>query len=280
MLNCALSVRHLFERVQAYVFGAFLEAAFLAENLGRRGEAIHRKAQAHAFRCKFEKTFWDDALGTYVIALDGRKKPCRVRSSNAGHCLLTGIASRERAARLEDMFLSSAFHSGWGIRTIASDQPRYNPMSYHNGSVWPHDNALIALGMSRYGLKRLPVQVLEDMFRMSLEVDEQRLPELFCGFQRRPGEGPTLYPVACAPQAWASAGVFCLLQACLGLSVDTLRNQVSFFDPVLPDFLQEVAIRNLRVRDNLVDLLVVRSGKDVSVHLDRKEGDVRIHIVK
>ncbi len=266
--------------VQAYVYGAYMEAAFLAEIMGRRGEAMRRKAQAHEFRRKFEQTFWDDRLGMYVVALDGKKRPCRVKSSNAGHCLLTNIALPERARRIEEQLLSPAFHSGWGIRTIPADEPRYNPMSYHNGSIWPHDNALIAMGLSRYGLKRLPLTILENMFDVSLEVDEQRLPELFCGFHRRQGEGPTLYPVACAPQAWASAASFYLLQACLGLSVNALNRVVSFYNPALPNSINEMSIRNLRVGQANVDLLIIRAGSDISVHLDRKDGDVQIHIIK
>src|SRR5205823_2033432 len=155
-------------------------------------------------------------LGTYVLAQDGGKSPCRVRTSNAGHCLLTGIAAPERALRVARTLLSHDSFSGWGIRTVAAREARYNPMSYHNGSIWPHDNAPIAAGLARYGLKDEALRVMNAMFDASLFFDMHRLPELFCGFERRAGEGPTLYPVACAPQAWAAAAIFLLLQACLG----------------------------------------------------------------
>ncbi len=152
------------------------------------------------------------------MALDGAKRQCQVRSSNAGQCLYTGIVAADRAARVAEQLLGENFFTGWGIRTLATTEHRYSPMSYHNGSVWPHDNALIALGLSRYGLREATARVLQGLFDASRFMSLNRLPELFCGFARRPAEKPTLYPMACAPQAWASASPFLLLQACLGLS--------------------------------------------------------------
>ncbi|MEG6550251.1 amylo-alpha-1,6-glucosidase [Desulfocurvibacter africanus] len=266
--------------VQAYVYGAKNEAAYIAETSGRRAEAMRLRAEAYEMQRRFEATFWDEELGVYVLALDGEKRPCRVKSSNAGQCLLTGIASEERARRLESELLSQEFYSGWGVRTIASDQPRYNPMSYHDGSIWPHDNALIAYGLSRYGLRKGPVRMLEDMFRVGLYVDQQRLPELFCGFHRRSGEGPTLYPVACAPQAWASATPFHLLQACLGLNVDAVARTVTLDRPELPEFIGRIRMRNLRVGQARLDLVLTRQAGDVGAYLERREGDVTLRILK
>src|SRR5262249_49371194 len=180
-----------------------------------RGEELERQAQA--LRERFEAVFWCEELGTYALALDGEKRPCRVRASNAGHCLLTGIASPEHAARTARTLLGDDFFTGWGVRTVAASEARYNPMSYHNGSVWPHDNALIACGLSRYGLREPVLAILSGLFEASHFLELQRMPELFCGFARRNGSGPTLYPVACAPQAWAAGAVYLLLQACLGL---------------------------------------------------------------
>ena len=145
--------------------------------------------------------FWSEELSTYVLALDRKKRPCEVRTSNAGHALYTGIASRERALRTAVTLMDERHFSGWGIRTVADSEARYNPMSYHNGSVWPHDNAIIAAGFARYGLREQVRRAFEGMFAASQFVDLHRLPELFCGFPRRPGEGPTLYPIACAPRA-------------------------------------------------------------------------------
>jgi glycogen debranching enzyme len=266
--------------VQAYVYGAKVMAATVAEALGLDEQAARLKAEALELALRFEERFWDQELGCFVLALDGDKRPCRVRTSNALQCALTGIVSPERARAMEDLLLTPEFHSGWGVRTLAADQPRYNPMSYHNGTIWPHDNALIAEGLARYGLKRGPLRILDDLFAVSQEVDHQRLPELYCGFHRRPGQGPTLYPVACAPQAWASGAPFLALKACLGLSVDAVSRTVGFHDPRLPEFLDQVTVKGLAVADAMVDFRVVRHREDVSVHLLRREGEVEVVICK
>ncbi len=205
-------------------------------------------------REQFESTFWCEDLGTYALALDGDKRPCRVRSSNAGHCLFTGIAAPARAAQVATGLLDAESYSGWGVRTLATGEARYNPMAYHNGTVWPHDNALIAHGFSRYGLRDCAVRVLSGLVEAGTSFELQRMPELFCGFARRPGEGPTPYPVACAPQAWAAGAVFLLLQACLGLGIDALEPRIWFHRPRLPDFLGRITITNLRVAGASVDL--------------------------
>jgi glycogen debranching enzyme len=170
-----------------------------------------------------------------------------VRASNAGHALLTGIALPRRAARLAATLLSDASYSGWGIRTVAAGEARYNPMSYHNGSVWPHDNSLIGLGLARYGFQADAARLLGGLFDASRQFELARMPELFCGFTRRDGEGPTRYPVACAPQAWAAGAIFMLMQASLGMDIDATAKRVSFNGPRLPDFLDDVTIRQLRV---------------------------------
>src|SRR5438105_8747009 len=194
----------------------------------------------------FEEMFWFEEISTYSLALDSGKLPCRVRTSNAGHCLFAGIATEEHAQRVATTLTDETSFSGWGIRTVATSEARYNPMSYHNGSLWPHDNALIAAGFARYGLKASAATVLAGLLDASLFFDLHRLPELFSGFPRRPGESPTLYPVACAPQAWASGAVFLLLEACLGLSVSAPDHRLIFSKPVLPAFLPQVTIRDLR----------------------------------
>ena len=262
--------------VQGYVFAAKRMAAQLAMALGHPAEAAELWRQAEELQRRFEAAFWSESLGTYVLALDGQKRPCRVRTSNAGHCLLTGIAGPEHAARTAHTLLSQELFSGWGIRTLASSEVRYNPMSYHNGSVWPHDNALIAWGMARYGFKEPVHNILTGLFDTSLFVELHRLPELFCGFVRRPGEGPTLYPVACAPQAWAAGSVFLLLQACLGLSIHGAEERIRFSGPTLPQFLEEVRIENLRVGKATVDLLLQRHPQDVSIRVLRMEGQIMI----
>jgi glycogen debranching enzyme len=266
--------------VQGYVYAAKCYAAELAEVLGRHERADICRRQARALRDRFEESYWCEDLGTYAIALDGEKRRCKVRTSNAGHCLMAGIVSPERAHQVADTLLAQESFSGWGIRTVAATELRYNPMSYHNGSVWPHDNALIGYGFARYGLKHELLRILTGLFDASQFVDLHRLPELFCGFARRPGEGPTLYPVACAPQAWSAASVSLLAQSCLGLRIRVPERQVSFHDPVLPPFLKEITIRGLRVGDAVVDLQLLRHGEDVGINVVRRDGDVAITMAK
>jgi glycogen debranching enzyme len=199
-----------------------------------------------------------------------------VRSSNAGHCLTTGIALPHRAERLADELLSDPMFSGWGIRTLAATERRFNPLSYHNGSIWPHDNALIVCGLARYGFKEHALRVFEAMFEASQEVDLHRLPELFCGLPRRPGEGPTLYPVACSPQAWAAATVFYMLQAVLGLEIDATANRVCFVRPVLPRFLSNVRITGLRVGDARIAIDLHRYPDNVGINITERAGSMEI----
>jgi glycogen debranching enzyme len=266
--------------VQSYVYGAKHAAAELAGVLGKAERAEDLRKQAHILRDRFERTFWCEDLGTYALALDGGKRPCRVRSSNAGHCLLTGIAAPERARRVAQALLGPESFSGWGVRTVAATEARYNPMAYHDGSVWPHDNALIAHGLARYGLTEDVLRIMCGLYDASRFIDLHRLPELFCGFVRRPGEGPTLYPVACAPQAWSAAAVFLLVQACLGLHIDSPRGHLSFAHPILPPFLEEVEVHNLRVGRAVVDLAFLRHDNDVGIKVLRREGEVEITMVK
>jgi len=266
--------------VQGYAYAAFRAAARLADVLGEEGRHRELKERAATLRHEFAERFWCEDLSTYALALDGRKQPCRVRSSNAGHCLYTGIATEEHARRVAATLTSEPSFSGWGIRTIAATEARYNPMSYHNGSIWPHDGALIAAGFARYGLRDEAAKVLQGLFDATLFFELHRLPELFCGFPRRAGEGPTLYPVSCSPQSWASASVLLLLQACLGLEVRGDESRVVFDNPVLPPFLDEVEIRGLRVGEGTVDLLLHRHGPDVAINVPCREGRVSVVTVK
>jgi glycogen debranching enzyme len=266
--------------VQGYVYAAFRGAAEIAHALGDQEKHDSYARRADAIRARFDEVFWDEGLGTYVLALDGAKRPCRVRTSNAGHALATGIAVPGRARLVARTLMSEESFSGWGIRTLATGEARYNPMSYHNGSVWPHDNALCAMGFSRYGLRDLVLRVLEAQLEASLFVDLRRLPELVCGFPRRPGEGPTLYPVACAPQAWAAGSVFLLLQSALGLSIDARKGEVAFNHPVLPEGVPELRITGLPMGDASVDLLIENHPHDVGVTVLRRDGHVRVVVVK
>ena len=265
--------------VQGYVFAGKRLAARCAQRLGRREIAHRLEMEAHQLAQRFEEAFWCEEIGTYALALDGNKEPCRVRSSNAGHLLFSGMIADDRARKVAVDLLRPHFFTGWGIRTIALGEARYNPMSYHNGSIWPHDNALIALGLARYGLKHSVEHVFKGLFDAAAYMDLRRLPELFCGFRREKHRGPTLYPVACAPQAWASATPFTLLEASLGLEFDAERAEIRLRNPRLPDFLKEVVLRELQLGSSTVDLCVRRHGDDVSMEVLRRRGQIQVSIV-
>jgi glycogen debranching enzyme len=266
--------------VQAYVYEAKLEAADLAAEFGEAERAASLRGQAVQLQAKFQRDFWCEDLGCYAIALDGAKRPCRVATSNAGHALWTGIAAPAHAARMATRFLEEDFFSGWGVRTVASGQARYNPMSYHDGSIWPHDNALIAAGLARYGHTDAALQLLSSFYDASLYFSQHRLPELFCGFPRRSGEGPTLYPVACSPQAWASATGLAMLQACLGLQIDAAEQLVSFRGPRLPESIDWLELRDLPVGTGRMDLKLQRYPQGVGIEVVRNDSgaSVRIHV--
>ena len=262
--------------VQAYVYRAKQAAAEVARVLGDIDQADRLFKEADSLRERFERAFWCEKLGTYALALDGRGRPCRVRASNAGHCLYGGIAGQERGARTARTLLREDMFSGWGVRTLATSEVRYNPMSYHNGSVWPHDNAMIAVGMAAYGYKEGAIKILTGLFDASLFLDLHRMPELFCGFSRRPGESPTRYPTACSPQAWAAGAGFQALQACLGLEIDGTRRLVRFVRPVLPPFLERVELRNLTIGTANLDLVLDRDGNEVALRVARRTGEVEV----
>ena len=266
--------------VQGYVFAARKQAAFIGKRLGLEKIAGDLLAQAEDLRKRFELVFWDDGLPGYVLALDREKRPCRVRASNMGHCLFAGISSPDRARIVTEALMDDTFFSGWGVRTLARGQPRYNPMAYHNGSIWPHDNAIIADGMARYGWKEEAGRILEAMFHMSRFTELGRLPELFCGFERRPDQGPTLYPVACSPQAWAAASIFSLLRSCLGLTIRATTREVHFSRPYLPEFLDAIHIQNLTVGDGTIDFSAIRHHNDVSIQVTERKGTISVSINK
>jgi glycogen debranching enzyme len=266
--------------VQAYVYAAKRGAATLAAALGKDEQAATLAAAADDLRAAFEKKFWIEELGAYAIALDGEKRPCKVVSSNAGQVLFCGIASPERAQALAATLLTPEMFSGWGIRTLSADAPRFNPMSYHNGSVWPHDNALIALGLARYGLKRGASAIFEGLFDASAHMEMMRFPELFCGFPRRRGTAPVLYPVACSPQAWACVVPFALLQACLGLELDFARREIRFHNPQLPKFMEEVRINDLELAGATVNLRLRRRASHTEVAIVSQKGDIGIKITQ
>ncbi len=265
--------------VQAYVFAAKQGGAALARALALDEAALRWDSEAERLRGRFEEAFWLDDLQTYALALDGQKRPCRVRASNAGHTLFAGIVSPERAAAVTRLLTGPGFFSGWGIRTVAVGEPCYNPMSYHNGSVWPHDNALIALGMARYGHRAEAARALEGLFAVAIHDDLRRLPELLCGFRRRPGRSPTAYPVACSPQAWAAAAPLALLTACIGLEIDHEADCVRLNAPMLPTFLDSLTLPDLQVGTSRISLRLERHDSNVTVAVPAREGSARLVVV-
>jgi len=226
-------------------------------------------ARAETLRQKVEDLFWMEEAGGYGLAIDGEGRLARVRASNMGHLLFSGLPSAERARRVIDTLLGPDFSSGWGLRTLAVGEARYNPMSYHNGSIWPHDTAICAMGMARYGERRGVVHITTAMFESASQF-EMRLPELFCGFLRVPGEPPVPYPVACLPQAWAAGSVFMMLQACLGLRVDGKAGAVEVKDPHLPIGIDHFSLTRLGLGDETVDLRFEREGDGVTLHRPSK----------
>ncbi len=262
--------------VQAYVYAAWRAAEDITRRLGDFVRAATFEQKAEAMRRRFDERFFDEALGSYILALDGDKRPCRIRASNAGHALFAGVAYPERAPAIVRTLMASSSFCGWGIRTVAASQARYNPMSYHNGSVWPHDNALIAAGFARYGFRREAARIFESLFHASTYVDLRRLPELFCGFPRQQTRGPTFYPVACLPQAWAAAAPLYLVQSCVGLAFDAGARHISFREPVLPRFLDEIVLRGLKVGGASADVALRRSNRHVVVDVLDRKGSVGV----
>jgi len=265
--------------VQGYVFAAKQLAARCALRLGLQDEARKLATEAVELAQRFEDAFWCEDLGMYALALDGDKRPCRVRTSNAGQVLFTGMVRDDRARKVAANLMRPDFFSGWGIRTVAQGEVRYNPMSYHDGSIWPHDNALIALGLARYGMKHSVEQLFKGIFDAASYMDLRRLPELFCGFKRERRSGPTLYPVACAPQAWASATPFSLLEAALGLECDAEAGEIRLRNPRLPAFLNQVILRDLSLGESSADLRICRHNDEVSLEVMRTRGKISVSIV-
>ncbi len=266
--------------VQAYLFAALRAGAALTLALGDHTRSADLSQRARRLREDFDTAFWLADEATYALALDRDKRPCRVRASNVGHCLAAGIIPRERAATVAATLMSPDSFTGWGIRTLDQREARYNPMSYHNGSVWPHDTSIVAAGLARYGFKQDALQLLSGLLDLSQALPLRRLPELICGFDREHGEGPTSYPVACAPQAWAAGSLFLALSACLGLRIDAEYNAVTFERPVLPPTIPAVSIAGLAVGRTTVDLTIERTGDHVGVRVDRRDGPLDVLVRK
>lgn len=263
--------------VQGYAYRALCDMAALAKRRGDTGQASAWQRRAESLRASVEQHFWDETADFYVLALDGDRQPCRVRASNAGHLLYAGLPEIQRAAAVTRQLLAADFDSGWGIRTLAEDAVRFNPMSYHNGSVWPHDVALCAAGMAHYGERAGVARLLGALHDAAVALD-LRLPELFCGDARRPGEAPVRYPVACLPQAWAAGAVFMMLQACLGLSIDAAECCIRVRRPCLPQGLQQLDVRGLTIAGQQVDLRFTQADSGTAVQILQQSGGAPVRL--
>jgi glycogen debranching enzyme len=250
--------------VQGYAYAALVAMARLANLRADRELGGQWLARAAALRSAIEQRFWIQSMSFYAIALDGAGTPCRVRASNAGHLLFCGVPTMQHAAEVSSQLLSSGFSSGWGIRTLLEGEARYNPMSYHNGSVWPHDTAICAAGIAKYGGRAHTVKIVGDLFEAATQFS-MRLPELYCGFCRDTTQGPVPYPVACLPQAWASGSLFMLLQATLGIRIDGAAKEVHIERPLLPHGIESLRVCKLPVGDADIDIEFHRLGEQVGV---------------
>ena len=261
--------------LQGYVFDAWMRMAEIFEALDERERAAGLRAKAKALRAAFEEKFWCEDLGFYAFALDPDKQPVRTIASNAGHCLMSGIASPDHAARVVKRFFEPDMWSGWGIRTLSAQNPAYNPFSYQRGSVWPHDNGIIALGFKRYGFAAEAARVARDISEAASYFVSYRLPELYAGIERRPDTFPVLYPQANVPQAWAAGSVFHLLQAMLGIRADAPRGRL-YVDPELPLWLPEITLHGLAVGRARVDLRFWRDGDRSRWTAEIREGTISV----
>jgi glycogen debranching enzyme len=262
--------------VQAYAYGAILGASQLARALGDVARAGALVVEARALKTRFNRDFWLEHESFYALALDGDKRQCEVLTSNIGHCLWTGIVDEDRAAIVAKRLLADDMFSGWGVRTLSARERRYNPMSYHNGSVWPHDNAILAAGFRRYGLTPAIIAIASSLFEASRFFERQRLPELFCGFPRLPHYGPISYPVACAPQAWAAGSSLQILTALCGLEAHARDNRLTSAHPVLPPWLKFVEIYNVRLASSSLDIAITHGRESASVELIARRGDAEV----
>jgi glycogen debranching enzyme len=246
--------------VQGYVVAALEAMATVYRELGNGARAEDLAITAAALRRRLHEAFWVEETQYYALALDGEGRQVPTITSNPGHLLLCNACPPEVASRVVDMLLSDGMFNGWGVRTLARGQAVFNPLSYHNGSVWPHDNALIALGAARVGRQDAALKLLEGLYAASLHFRRQRLPELFCGLGRGEGEYLVKYPVSCSPQAWASGALFLLLQACLGLRPDAPRRTLAITNPHLPEFVGAADLYGMRVGGSRVSLHFARHG--------------------
>jgi glycogen debranching enzyme len=266
--------------VQGYAYAARRGASEIYAALGDRSESSRHAFIAEWLREEFNRRFWLESEGTYCLALDGDKRPADVVASNAGQLLWTGIVPPERASSVAERLMRPDMFTGWGIRTLSTREIRYNPMGYHVGSVWPHDNALIGLGFKRYGEEARLGQLVTGFYESSRQFPDLRVPELFCGYDRAQYRVPVRYPVACSPQAWAAAAAHLFLRSMLGLVPDAPRDELFIVRPELPEWLRSVTIERLRIGTSLVDLRYQRQADHTLTEILRISGSLRVVFIE
>jgi glycogen debranching enzyme len=259
--------------VQGYVYEAKYRMASLMRSFGDIKTADRLKKESAEMAKRFEKAFWMPKLGFYAMALDREKRQTQVISSNPGHLLFTRMLAQDRAKAVTQRFMRDDMFSGWGWRTMSRDERVFNPLSYHRGSVWPHDNSLIAHGMALYEFREPANQLFTALYQAALNFRDYRLPELFCGIERREHDEPVQYPVSCSPQAWASGSVFLILMSVLGIRPSAQRRELNIVNPALPEFLEHFSIRNMRVGGSRVGLDFTRRGERTFCNVVDIEGD-------
>ena len=266
--------------VQAYVYAARRGVARLARLRGDDQLAARESEQADRLRDAFERMFWMADAKTYALALDGEKRRVDAVSSNAGHALWAGIASPERAESVAAVLTGAAMWSGWGIRTLSAEMTGYNPIGYHLGTIWPHDNAICAAGFARYGLAAAARLVAETILEATDHFDEARLPELYCGFSRQRSPEPVAYPVACSPQAWAAGSLFQMIAAMLGMRPAARERRLDLVQPSLPAWMPSLSIHKMQVGDTDIDLAFLGGSGTTSVEVLRRtrDLDVSVHV--
>ncbi|MCC2643137.1 MAG: hypothetical protein K0S45_3550 [Nitrospira sp.] len=263
--------------LQGYVFDAKRRVADSAEYFGKPDLAKKLRQEAADLQQRFEERFWCEDLGFYAYALDGDKKQVKTIASNAGHLLWSGIVRPDRAERVMRRLLEPDMWSGWGIRTLSDRNPAYNPFSYQNGSVWPHDNGIIAMGFKRYGFAEEAAMVARDISEAGSYFQLNRLPELYAGTQRGPGTFPVQYLGANVPQGWAAGSVFHFLRAILGLDADAPRKTL-YVDPSLPPWLPDITVSQLRVGRATLDLRFWREGAVTRHEILGLQGDLEVKL--
>jgi glycogen debranching enzyme len=259
--------------IQGYVYDAKYRMASLLRSFGDSARAERLRKEASELAKRLEKAYWMSEHGYYAMALDNHKKQLEVISSNAGHLLFTRVLSRDRSRMVVNRLMRDDMFTGWGWRTLSGAERVFNPLSYHRGSVWPHDNSLIAHGMALNEFRGPALQVLTALFQAALKFRDYRLPELFCGVQRGENDEPVHYPVSCSPQAWASGAMFLMLSSVLGIRPSAQRKELTIVNPELPDWLDHLHIRSLRVGKSRVGLDYSRHGNRTFCNIVDIEGE-------